>query len=38
MLRFNPVKARRHSSAFRESEDEKKGGKSTPFFAVLIAD
>jgi hypothetical protein len=32
------VKARRHSSALRESEDEKKGGKSTLFFAVLIAD
>jgi hypothetical protein len=32
------VKSRRHSSAPRKSEDEKKGGKSTPFFAVLIAD
>ncbi len=28
------VKSRRHSSAYRENEDEKKGGKGTPFFAV----
>jgi hypothetical protein len=28
------VETRRRSSASRESEDEKKGGESTPFFAV----
>ena len=28
------VKSRRHSSALRESEDEKIGGKGAPFFAV----
>jgi hypothetical protein len=32
------VEARRHSSALRESEDEKKGGESTPFFATLSAE
>jgi hypothetical protein len=32
------VKAKRHSSASREGEDEKKRLERAPFFAVLIAD